>query len=87
MVQEHLAQNLPMKNLGVMQADFIVLRGTQMPSGLIEVGFLTNPREERLLRKDKIQTNISRAIQKAVVAYEELMSKKQLQPKGSGTSQ
>ena len=44
------------KNKGVHQAGFLVLRATGMPSVLTEVGFISNPEEERFLNsKEGIQ--------------------------------
>ena len=39
------------KNRGVKSAPFVVLIGADMPSILAEIGFLSNPKEEALLKK------------------------------------
>ncbi len=41
-----LRRELPSQNRGVKSARFAVLKGTRMPSILIEVGFITHPAEE-----------------------------------------
>jgi len=69
---------LPFQNQGVMQADFEVLRETRMPSVLIELGYLTQPREEKILRKREVQESIAQAIQRAVVDYWESLKRKNL---------
>lgn len=76
LVQAKLAKALPFENLGVKQADFVVLRGTKMPSVLLEVGFLTNPREDKILRKKSTHENIAQAVRMAVLEYKHLMQKK-----------
>jgi N-acetylmuramoyl-L-alanine amidase len=38
------------KDLGVKQAPFVVLVGAEMPSTLIEVSFISNYKEEKLLQ-------------------------------------
>jgi N-acetylmuramoyl-L-alanine amidase len=48
-VQEQFTQKLKRYNRGVKQAGFIVLYKTNMPSILIESGFLTNKAEEEFL--------------------------------------
>ncbi len=78
LVQDQLARVLPFKNQGVMQADFVVLRETRMPSVLIELGYLTQPREEKVLRERDTQENIAQAIQRAVVDYWEGLKRKNL---------
>lgn len=47
---------------GVRQDVFLVLRNTSMPSALIEVGFLSNPDEERFLKSDEGQDKVARSI-------------------------
>ena len=47
---------------GVKQAGFYVLYGVYMPAVLIEMGFITNPQEERLLRSKKYQKRICKKI-------------------------
>jgi len=78
LVQEQLAAALPFENRGVMQADFTVLRGTGMPSILIELGFLSNPKEEKALKDPLIQEKIANAIRKGVLEYWELAKRKQV---------
>ncbi len=50
---------------GVHQAGFLVLWETAMPSVLIEIGFLTNTKEEKYLKSAEGQSDISSAIFKA----------------------
>jgi N-acetylmuramoyl-L-alanine amidase len=51
---------------GVKQAGFIVLIGAFMPAVLIEVGFISNPSEERLLGTESFQTDLAEGIADAV---------------------
>jgi N-acetylmuramoyl-L-alanine amidase len=50
------------KDLGVKQAPFIVLVGTEMPSTLIEVSFISNPQEEKMLRDERYLDALADAI-------------------------
>jgi N-acetylmuramoyl-L-alanine amidase len=61
-VQDSMTQSLRIPNRGVKQGDFYVLGGAAMPAILIEIGFLTNPREERRLRESRYRDEIARAI-------------------------
>jgi N-acetylmuramoyl-L-alanine amidase len=54
---------------GVKQAPFIVLMGVQMPSALVEIGFLSNPAEEKLLRSAKRRDQIVQAVGRAVLTF------------------
>ena len=53
-----------MDDRGVKQANFHVMRGTMgaMPSVLLEMGFISNPEEEKLLKTDRFQKNMADAI-------------------------
>ena len=56
---------------GVKQAGFLVLVGASgaMPAVLVEMGFLTNPNESRVLASDQGQQRIGASIADAVVRY------------------
>lgn len=56
-------------NLGVKQALFYVLVDAEMPSVLVEVGFISNPHEERLLRNIKFRQTTAEAIAKGIFRY------------------
>ncbi len=62
------------KNLedrGVKQADFYVMRGTMgaMPSVLIEIGFISNPSEEKRLRNGPFQKKMAEAIGRGIANF------------------
>ena len=54
---------------GVGQANFWVLNGAFMPSVLIETGFLSHRKEEKLLSDRKFQQEMADAIGSAVIAF------------------
>ena len=58
------------KNLGVKEGPFFVLHDTNMASVLVEVGFLTNPREESRLKQssylDRLASSIAKGVSKFV---------------------
>jgi N-acetylmuramoyl-L-alanine amidase len=58
-------------NLGVKWALFYVLFGARMPSVLVEVSFISNPLEERLLSKQQYRENIARSIAAGIERYME----------------
>ncbi|GAB2959991.1 hypothetical protein GCM10027048_29300 [Hymenobacter coalescens] len=56
---------------GVKQAGFLVLWKSTMPSALIEVGFLTNPAEERYLNDKSGQSYMASGIYRAFRKYKQ----------------
>ena len=68
-IQGQFTTQLQRFDRGVKQAGFLVLYKSSMPSVLIELGFLSNPREEKYLLSDKGQGELARAIFNAFVAY------------------
>jgi len=56
-------------NRGVKQAGFYVMRGARMPAILVEVGFISNRKEERLLSSEKFQKKVAEAICEALGEY------------------
>ncbi|MEM6405495.1 MAG: N-acetylmuramoyl-L-alanine amidase [Pseudomonadota bacterium] len=53
----------------VQQAAFIVLKSPDIPSLLIETGFISNPTEERRLRDPGYQTKLAKAIAQGIFSY------------------
>jgi N-acetylmuramoyl-L-alanine amidase len=58
-----------MVNRGVKQAGFYVLGGAAMPAILVEIGFLTNPKEERRLASAEHREASARAIYAGLAEY------------------
>jgi N-acetylmuramoyl-L-alanine amidase len=50
-------------------ADFAVLTAPDIPSALVELGCLSNAREEYLLQQRAYQRRLARALARAVEAY------------------
>lgn len=61
-VLDSMTRSLRLVNRGVKQAGFLVLGGAAMPAILIEIGFLTNPKEERKLATPEYREATARAI-------------------------
>ncbi len=56
-------------NRGVKYAKFYLLRHTEIPASLVEMGFLSNPEEEELLASADYQKKMAEAIFRAIVRY------------------
>lgn len=74
-VQKHFKERVNLFDRGVKQAGFLVLYKTTMPSVLIETGFISNAKEEKILASDEGQTYIASAIYRAVKDYKRMVEK------------
>ena len=70
-IEQQFATRANRKSRGVKQAPFYVISRVNMPSILIECGFLTNPKEEDFLHSKKGQDYLASAIFRAFKAYKE----------------
>ena len=68
-VLDTMTQTLKIPNRGVKQAGFYVLGGAAMPAILIEIGFVSNPKEERRLKETRYRDEIARAILAGLSEY------------------
>jgi N-acetylmuramoyl-L-alanine amidase len=57
------------RDRGIKKAPFVVLIGANMPSILAEISFLTNPRDERLLRRPDYREKIAEALYEGILGY------------------
>lgn len=51
------------------QVDYFANRMTKMPSTIVEIGFITNPKEEKLLLDQHYQSKIAWAVYAGIVRY------------------
>jgi len=56
-------------NRGLGQANFWVLNGAYMPSVLIEIGFISNPSEEKILTQEQFQKTMAASICEAIMHF------------------
>jgi N-acetylmuramoyl-L-alanine amidase len=87
-VQDSLAVNSIKMNSnahdrGVRKAPFVVLIGASMPSILAEIGFVSNPHDEKLLKRNDQREKIAEALLKGVTEYANTLSHPQLARAGS----
>lgn len=75
-IQEELNKDLNIKNRGIKQAPFRVLMGADMPAVLIEVGFITNPKEEELLNQDDYQRMLANSILRSIQKFKTIKEQK-----------
>jgi N-acetylmuramoyl-L-alanine amidase len=70
------------KNRGVKKAPFVVLIGAHMPSILAEIGFVSNPREEALLKKPDYRQRLAEALFRGLSRYADSLSHFQMAQNG-----
>ncbi|MEO0085834.1 MAG: N-acetylmuramoyl-L-alanine amidase [candidate division WOR-3 bacterium] len=68
-IQESAVRAGRVKDRGVRQANFHVLRNNYMPAVLVECGFLTNRTEEKLLRQGEHREKLARGIASGVIEF------------------
>lgn len=68
-IQSALVQVLGRSDLGVREANFAVLRYSQVPAALVEVAFISNPEEEQLLAREDFRQQAAVGIAQGIVAY------------------
>jgi len=70
-IQKQLDRSLNIKNRGVKQAGFYVLYGANMPNVLIELGFISNKKDVRILNKSRYRQKMAEAVFKAILTFKE----------------
>ncbi len=73
--QEQMVKKLGLRDRGVKQAPFYVLVGCEMPSILVEIAFISNAAEEKLLTDPAWQQKAAEAIFTGIKAYKESYEK------------
>lgn len=73
------------RNRGVKKAPFVVLIGAQMPSILVEIGFLSNAREETLMKRPDHRQRVAEALFRGVSRYTDGLSHFQMATNAKAT--
>jgi len=68
-IQDRLVQDLGPNNRKAKAGDFRILRESKVPSAMVEVGFLSNPKEAELLSDPLYQDRLADAIAMGIVEY------------------
>ncbi len=65
----HLEEENHLKFVTVQEAPFLVLKLPDIPSVLIETAYISNPKEEKLLKSDRFQTRIAESIARSIIEF------------------
>ena len=68
-IEAALRARVPMSARALQQAPFRVLVGANMPAVLVEMGFLTNPQQEKQLASDDYQNDIVAGLVDAIIQF------------------
>jgi N-acetylmuramoyl-L-alanine amidase len=68
-VQQNLIDNLSTYNRGVKEQEFYVNRMNELPSILVEMAYISNPKEESLLRSNDFRQKVAIGITQGLQAY------------------
>lgn len=71
-----LSRDLAQRNRGNKPAQFYVLKGTNIPAVLIEVGFISNRKEEERLRERSYREKIAQAIAAGLTQYNQRFARR-----------
>lgn len=77
MIEDQFKNRAQRKSRGVKQAGFQVLYEASMPAVLVELGFITNPAEQRFLTSDYGQSIMASALYRAIRDYKDLYENNQ----------
>ncbi|HSA30614.1 MAG TPA: N-acetylmuramoyl-L-alanine amidase [Candidatus Omnitrophota bacterium] len=68
-VTREVPKDLKLENRGARDSGFFVLRNTLCPAILVEVAFMSNAKEERLLKSEDFRQQVAESLSRAIVRY------------------
>jgi len=69
LVETSLRARVPMSPRAIQQAPFRVLVGANMPAVLVEMGFISNPEQEKQLGSDAFQSSVVQGLVDGIVRF------------------
>lgn len=76
LVHEQLTSRFSIEDRGLKQANFFVLRGCYMPAILVEIAFVSNRKEEKLLRKKSFRQKAAEGIFEGIKEFKKIYERK-----------
>ncbi len=68
-IQKELVRSINRQDKGVLQADFVVLARSKVPAALVEVAYISNPGEEKLLGDEAFRSRAAQAVARGIADY------------------
>ena len=69
LVEASLRERVPMSPRAIQQAPFRVLVGANMPAVLVEMGFISNPEQEKQLASESFQSSVVQALVESLLRF------------------
>ena len=67
--QNIMDEELDARDRGVSHGDYYVLRENQVPSVLLELGYITNPQDEERMNQEDFQQHVAQAVAEGVIEH------------------
>jgi N-acetylmuramoyl-L-alanine amidase len=74
LLEQQMRERVPLGEPALDRAALRVLESANMPAVLVEIGYLTNPRQEALIRTDAFQSALAQSIFDAIVRFRDSLS-------------
>lgn len=84
LVESALRERVPMSPRAIQQAPFRVLVGANMPAVLVEMGFITNPEQEKQLASEAFQSSVVQALVDSITRFRDSRGGPRPTPPGTG---
>ncbi|MGL5754025.1 MAG: N-acetylmuramoyl-L-alanine amidase family protein [Paraclostridium sp.] len=68
-IQDTICLYLNTRNRGIYPSNLEILKNTDMPAALVEVGFITNEKDAKNLKNDKYQNKMAQGIAQGILSY------------------
>ncbi|MGM0441924.1 MAG: N-acetylmuramoyl-L-alanine amidase family protein, partial [Elusimicrobiota bacterium] len=75
-INQKTINNINLRDRGVKQAGFYVLKGARMPGVLLETAFISNKNEEKKLRQESFQEKIADGLKNSIKEYSKWLEKR-----------
>ena len=73
-LEQQMRERVPMAAQAIDRAALRVLESANMPAVLVEVGYLTNPEQETLIKSDAFQSALTQSLYEAIVRFRDSMA-------------
>ena len=84
LIEASLREHVPMSPRAIQQAPVRVLVGANMPEVLVEMGFISNPEQERQLASEAFQSTVVQAIVDSIIRFRDARAGQKSTPSAAG---